>query len=92
MRRSPRPLAVLPAGTSDRRPPATAQPLENVDTIYVDDIRLCPRRCTKPSGLDLTGDGNGDCVVNRLDRALMAGYWPSSRLYMGRMPSRIPSV
>jgi hypothetical protein len=64
---------VLPAGTSARRPPATAPPLEEVDTIYVDDIGLCLRRRTNPCGLDLTGDVNGYCAVDLLDLALLAG-------------------
>lgn len=71
---------MLPARTSARCPPATAAPLEDVDTIYVDDIRLCLRRRKNPRGLDLTGDVNGDCVVDLLGLALLAGNWLNSGL------------
>jgi hypothetical protein len=45
------------------------------DVVYIDDIKLCPARCFNSEGLDLSGDANGDCVVDFTDFAIMADSW-----------------
>jgi len=54
---------------------ASGQPDKDVDTIYVDNVRLCPARCVNPEGLDLRGDVNGDCKVDFEDLAVLAAGW-----------------
>jgi len=43
--------------------------------VFFDDIRLYPARCFNAAQLDLSGDVNGDCVVDFQDFALMADGW-----------------
>ena len=54
---------------------ASTQAPQDRDTIYIDNIRLCPLRCFNVDQVDLQGDVNGDCVVNFLDLALMGAGW-----------------
>ncbi len=53
----------------------SGQPADDVDTIYIDDLRVCPARCFNVDGMDLRGDANGDCVVDFQDFTIMAGAW-----------------
>jgi len=43
--------------------------------MYFDDFRLYSGRCLNLAGLDLSGDANGDCVVDFKDFAAMAEGW-----------------
>jgi hypothetical protein len=43
--------------------------------MFFDDIRLYPARCFNSDGLDLSGDANGDCVVDFRDLAIMGDGW-----------------
>jgi hypothetical protein len=53
----------------------SGQAAEDRDTVYIDDIQLCPCRCFNSEQLDLRGDANGDCEVNFEDLAVMANGW-----------------
>jgi hypothetical protein len=53
----------------------SGQAAEDRDTVYIDDIQLCPCRCFNSGQLDLRGDANGDCEVNFEDLAVMANGW-----------------
>jgi len=53
----------------------SGQKKEDVDTIYIDNIRLYPARCFNVEQLDLRGDVNGDCMVNFYDFEIMADGW-----------------
>jgi len=50
------------------------------DVVYIDDLRLCPARCFNVDQLDLSGDINGDCVVDLKDLAIMGEGWLNSGL------------
>jgi hypothetical protein len=50
------------------------------DYVFIDNIRLCPPRCFNVEQVDLTGDANGDCVVDLNDLAVMADGWLNSGL------------
>jgi len=50
------------------------------DAIYVDNIALCPARCFNVGQLDLSGDINGDCVIDLADFAAMADGWLNAGL------------
>ncbi|MHC4155513.1 MAG: LamG-like jellyroll fold domain-containing protein [Planctomycetota bacterium] len=52
-------------------------------TVYLDDIRLYPRRCLV--ALAPAGDVTGDCRVNREDVGVMAGDWLDGDEYILRM-------
>lgn len=62
----------LTLGTGDGA--ASSQADQDVDTIYIDSIRICPAKCQA----DLDGDVNGDCVVDFADFALIASEWLST--------------
>lgn len=53
----------------------STQPEDDIDTIYIDNIRLHQPKCFNSSGLNLAGDVNNDCTVNLRDFALMAAAW-----------------
>jgi hypothetical protein len=53
----------------------SGQPVDDVDTIYIDDLSLCPARCFNSGQLDLRADANGDCVIDFEDFAVMAAGW-----------------
>lgn len=53
----------------------STQPEGDIDTIYIDNIRLHQPKCFNSSGLNLAGDANRDCTVNLQDFALMAAGW-----------------
>ncbi len=60
------------------------QPLDGSrDTVYFDEIRLCPARCFNVDELDLSGDVNGDCMIDFMDFALMAAGWLNDGLSIG---------
>jgi len=46
--------------------------------VYFDDIRIYPQRCLNLDEVDLTGDLNGDCVVDWKDMAETAEQWLDS--------------
>jgi hypothetical protein len=48
---------------------------QDKDTIYIDQIRLCPAGCYNVDQLDLRGDANGDCRIDLKDFAIMADGW-----------------
>jgi hypothetical protein len=48
--------------------------------VYIDDLRLCPARCFNVDQLNLSGDINGDCVVDLKDLAIMGEGWLNSGL------------
>jgi hypothetical protein len=50
------------------------------DVVYIDDLRLCPARCFNVDQLNLSGDINGDCVVDLKDLAIMGEGWLNSGL------------
>jgi hypothetical protein len=54
---------------------SSGQEVEDLDVVYIDDIRLCPARCFNLDGVDLSGDANGDCVVDFKDLAIMSAGW-----------------
>ena len=80
------------AGLNERPTRPATTPLEDEDTIYVDDIGLCLRQCANPRDLDLTGDVNGDSAADWPDMALFAGERLREGSDMGRKPLRIASV
>jgi hypothetical protein len=59
---------------------ASGQAGNDVDTVYIDAIRLLQPQCYNPAALDLRGDVNGDCVVNLRDLGLTAAGWLNSGL------------
>jgi hypothetical protein len=50
------------------------------DVVYIDDLRVCPARCFNVEQLNLSGDINGDCVVDLKDLAIMGEGWLNSGL------------
>jgi len=48
--------------------------------IFFDDIRLYPARCFNVEQLNLSGDINGDCVVDLRDLAIMGEGWLNNGL------------
>jgi hypothetical protein len=56
------------------------QALEDRDVVYIDNVRLCPARCFNVEQVNLTGDVNGDCVVDLRDLAIMAEGWLNNGL------------
>ncbi|MBN2455255.1 MAG: hypothetical protein JXB29_01755, partial [Sedimentisphaerales bacterium] len=56
------------------------QPAKDRDYLYIDDIRVCPMRCFNPDNLDMSGDVNGDCVVDFRDLAEMCASWLNNGL------------
>ncbi len=58
----------------------SGQELEDRDVIYIDNVRLCPARCFNVDQLNLTGDLNGDCVVDLKDLAIMGEGWLNNGL------------
>ena len=53
----------------------SGQAPEDKDSIFIDDISLCPARCFNPQNLDLRGDLNGDCKVNIDDLLILMDNW-----------------
>jgi hypothetical protein len=53
----------------------SGQVLEDRDSIYIDNIRLCPARCFNVDQIDLRADINGDCVIDLADFAAIADGW-----------------
>ncbi len=51
---------------------------EDIDSVYIDSIRLCQAQCYNAGGLDLRGDVNGDCAVDLRDLSIMAAGWLNS--------------
>jgi hypothetical protein len=68
----------LTIGTGDGT--NSGQTSTDSDTIYVDDVRLCPPRCFNSQQLDLRGDVNGDCQIDLEDIAVMAAGWLNNGL------------
>jgi hypothetical protein len=58
----------------------SGQPVNDIDTLYVDDLWLCPLRCFNSGQADLRGDVNGDCVVDFMDFAEICSTWLNSGL------------
>jgi len=58
----------------------SGQELKDRDVIYIDDIRLCTPRCFNVDQLNLSGDVNGDCVVDLKDLAVMGEGWLNNGL------------
>ncbi|MBE0537552.1 MAG: hypothetical protein IH624_17950 [Phycisphaerae bacterium] len=58
----------------------SGQGAEDVDTVYIDAIRLQQPQCYNAGSLDLRGDVNGDCAVNLRDLAITAAGWLNSGL------------
>ncbi len=53
----------------------SGQPGDDRDSIYIDEIRVCPPRCFNTAGLDLRGDVDGNCRIDFNDFADMAAGW-----------------
>jgi len=53
----------------------SGQSAGDVDTVYVDDLRLYQARCFNSTGVGLSSDANGDCRVDLDDFAAMAAEW-----------------
>lgn len=58
----------------------SGQPVNDIDTLFIDDLWLCPLRCFNTEGVDLSGDVNGDCVVDFRDFADICSSWLNSGL------------
>jgi hypothetical protein len=56
------------------------QPAGDLDTVYIDNIRLYQPRCFNTTGLNLTADVNADCAVDLNDFAVMAASWLNNGL------------
>jgi hypothetical protein len=55
----------------------SGQPLEDYDMIYIDEISLCPRRCS----LNLAADVDGNCRIDFGDFAAIADGWLAEGTY-----------
>ena len=66
-------ISKITIGLGDGTP--SAQPIGDIDTIYIDNIRLNQPKCYNSTGLNLAGDVNNDCAINLTDFALMAQGW-----------------
>jgi hypothetical protein len=53
----------------------SGQAEEDLDSVFIDEIRLCPAQCFNVDQVDLRGDANGDCRVDFKDFAIMADDW-----------------
>jgi len=53
---------------------------DDLDTLYIDDLWLCPLRCFNVEGVDLSGDVNGDCVVDFKDLVDVGASWLNNGL------------
>jgi hypothetical protein len=58
----------------------SGQEVEDRDVVYIDHIRVCPPRCFNTEQLDLSGDVNGDCVIDLEDLAIMGQGWLNNGL------------
>jgi hypothetical protein len=58
----------------------SGQELEDHDVVYIDHVRLCPERCFNTEKANLSGDVNGDCVVDFQDLAIMGQGWLNNGL------------
>jgi hypothetical protein len=58
----------------------SGQEVDDRDYLYIDNIRLCPARCFNVDQLDLSGDVNGDCVIDFKDIAAAAAGWLNNGL------------
>lgn len=58
----------------------SGQGFDDRDTLYIDDLWLCPLRCFNTAGVDLIGDVNGDCVVDFRDLTDMGASWLNNGL------------
>lgn len=58
----------------------SGQGFDDRDTLYIDNLWVCPLRCFNTAGVDLTGDANGDCVVDFMDFAEICSTWLNSGL------------
>ncbi|UCG59449.1 MAG: hypothetical protein JSU70_08035 [Phycisphaerales bacterium] len=58
----------------------SGQEVEDRDVVYIDHIKLCPARCFNVDQLDLSGDVNGDCVIDFKDIAAAAAGWLNNGL------------
>jgi hypothetical protein len=65
-------------GVGDGTP--SDQPDDDIDTLYIDNIRLYQPRCFNSEQLNLSGDINNDCTVNLQDFAAMAANWLNNGL------------
>ena len=54
---------------------SSGQEGDDRDTVYIDQIRLCPAMCYNVEQLDLRGDINGDCKVDIEDLVIMMDNW-----------------
>ncbi len=59
---------------------SSGQPVDDIDTLYIDNLWLCPLRCFNVDGMDLGGDVNGDCVVDFRDLVDMGASWLNNGL------------
>jgi hypothetical protein len=55
----------------------SGQPLEDYDMIYIDQISLCPRRCS----LNLAADVDGNCRIDFGDVAAVGSTWLTEGTY-----------
>jgi len=62
-------------GTGDGFKSGQSEEPPDIDTIYIDDVTLCPCRCFNLEKLDLRSDLDGNCKVNFEDLAVMANGW-----------------
>ncbi|MCK4293487.1 MAG: hypothetical protein KAY65_09850, partial [Planctomycetes bacterium] len=55
----------------------SGQPDADYDMIYIDEIRVCPRRCS----LNLAGDADGNCRIDFGDIAVIGSIWLTEGTY-----------
>jgi hypothetical protein len=53
---------------------------KDFDDVYIDNVRLCPARCFNVEQVNLTGDVNGDCIVDFKDLVIMGEGWLNNGL------------
>lgn len=66
-------IAKVAIGVGDGNP--SKQTVGDLDTLWVDDLRLYPPRCFNSAGLELYADVNKDCRVDLEDFAALASEW-----------------
>lgn len=54
---------------------SSGQGAGDIDTVWVDDLRLYQARCFNTAGLELYADANSDCRVDLEDFATLAAEW-----------------
>ena len=59
---------------------SSGQGEDDIDTVWVDDLRFYQARCFNTAGLGLYSDANGDCRVDLEDFATLASEWLNNGL------------